>query len=54
MVTKPRLTTRILLAASLILSAAFFLAGFPLFFLVLVVPLFPLLNRNPAVRRCPV
>jgi hypothetical protein len=43
----------ILLAGSLLVSALFWSAGLPFFFLFLFVPLFPFLFRRRGVRRCP-
>ena len=43
----------ILLAASLAVTGASFLLGFPFFFLFLFIPLVPLLGRDRNVWRCP-
>ncbi|OPX67711.1 MAG: hypothetical protein A4E36_01550 [Methanoregulaceae archaeon PtaB.Bin009] len=43
----------ILLAGSLLASAALWLAGMPFFFLFLFIPLIPFLSRPRMVKRCP-
>jgi len=43
----------LLLAASVIASAAFFLAGLPFFFLFLFIPLIPFLSRKKEEKTCP-
>jgi hypothetical protein len=43
----------LLLAGSLAMSAIFWLAGFPFFFLFLVVPLLPLFLHRGRIRHCP-
>ncbi len=42
----------ILLAGSLLVTAAFWLAGMPFFFLFLFIPLIPFLSRPREEKRC--
>ncbi|MFA5267506.1 MAG: hypothetical protein WC379_06000 [Methanoregula sp.] len=44
----------ILLLGSVIMSALFWIAGLPFFFLLLFVPLIPLVFGREKTRRCPV
>lgn len=44
----------ILLAGSILVSAAFYQAGLPFFFLFLAIPLIPFLSREKTVKECPV
>jgi len=46
--------TTLLLAGSILVSAALFLAGLPFFFLFLFIPLIPQVWRERKVRSCPV
>jgi hypothetical protein len=51
---KPWKLSLILLAGSIVLSGLFLIAGLPLFFLFLFIPLFPFLSNPRKIRRCPV
>jgi hypothetical protein len=44
----------LLLVGSLVISAIFWMAGLPFFFLFLFFPLLPFLSRPKEIRRCPV
>jgi hypothetical protein len=43
----------LLLAGSIIMSALFWRAGLPFFFLFLFIPILPFLSGPQAIRRCP-
>lgn len=43
----------ILLVGSLALSAVFFIAGLPFFFMFLFIPLIPLLGSSKGPKKCP-
>jgi hypothetical protein len=45
--------TTLLLAGSILVSAALFLAGLPFFFLFLFIPLIPLLRGRREEKTCP-
>ncbi len=51
---KPCLTSLILLAGSLTVTALLWVIGIPFFFLFLFAPLIPFFRRDRAVRRCPI
>ena len=42
-----------LLVGSLALSAVFFMAGLPFFFMFLFIPLIPLFGRQRKAKKCP-
>ncbi|RPI36090.1 MAG: hypothetical protein EHM53_12950 [Methanoregulaceae archaeon] len=44
----------LLLSGSIALSALFWIAGLPFFFLFLVIPFLPLVFRSGRTKRCPV
>jgi hypothetical protein len=46
--------TLLLLSGSIVLSALFWIAGLPFFFLFLVIPFLPLVLRRGHTKRCPV